>query len=207
VFHLFLFTRDGGATLTLPRALLFDMDGTITEPILDFAAIKAEMGIGEAPILEAMASMDAGRRAACEQILSRHEEHAAENSQLNTGCRELLAWVAERRMPTAVITRNSRQSLTTVLARHDLCFDLLITRDDGRPKPEPEMLHLACERLGIAAHAAWMIGDGRYDVEAGLAAGARTVWISHGQKRPFAAEPWRVMRDLIELRNFLAGCG
>ena len=40
----------------LPRALLFDMDGTLTEPVIDFAALKAEMGIGRRPILEAMAS-------------------------------------------------------------------------------------------------------------------------------------------------------
>jgi len=53
------------ATTRLPRAVLFDMDGTLTRPMLDFPRIKAEMGIGTRPILEALAEMDeAARRAA-----------------------------------------------------------------------------------------------------------------------------------------------
>ena len=48
-----------------------------------------------------------------------------------------------------------------------------------------------------------MIGDGQYDVEAGAAAFVRTVWVSHGKPRPFAAEPWRTVRDLHELTALL----
>ena len=52
-----------------------------------------------------------------------------------------------------------------------------------------------------------MVGDGRYDVEAGLAAGIRTVWVSLGRSpRPFAAEPWRTVADLPELTDLLRGC-
>ena len=40
-----------------PKAILFDMDGTLTAPMLDFPRIKAEMGIGERPILEALAEL------------------------------------------------------------------------------------------------------------------------------------------------------
>jgi FMN phosphatase YigB (HAD superfamily) len=51
-----------------------------------------------------------------------------------------------------------------------------------------------------------MIGDGQFDVEAGLAAGMKTVWLSHGRTRPFAAEPWRTVRDLHELATMLRAC-
>ena len=34
------------------KAFIFDLDGTLTVPELDFAAIRAEMGIAEGPILE-----------------------------------------------------------------------------------------------------------------------------------------------------------
>ena len=47
--------------MTRPRALLFDMDGTITEQMLDFPAIKREMGIGDVPILETLAKMERER--------------------------------------------------------------------------------------------------------------------------------------------------
>jgi HAD superfamily hydrolase (TIGR01509 family) len=189
--------------LTLPRALLFDMDGTITKPMLDFPAIKAEMGIGDVPILEAMAKLDGRRRAVCEAILMRHELAAAHASTLNSGCNDLLGWISEQRLSTALITRNSSLNVQIVLAKHGLRFDTLVCREDTPPKPDPRPIHLACERLGISPDEAWMIGDGRYDVEAGVAAGVRTVWISHGRDRPFDAEPWHSVRDLVELHSFL----
>src|SRR5690349_1554327 len=102
------------------------MDGTLTEPMLDFAAIKAEMGIGDRPILEAMAQMDAGTRAAAEGVLHRHEERAAVESTPNAGCESLLRWVESRGIFMAFITRNSRRSAEVVASRHGLSFELLI---------------------------------------------------------------------------------
>ncbi len=83
---------------------------------------------------------------------------------------------------------------------------MLITRDDAPPKPDPAPLHLACQRLGVDARHAWMIGDGIHDIEAGLAAGIRTVWLSHRRARAFAATPWREVADLFELAALLEAC-
>ena len=191
-------------TIRLPRAVLFDMDGTLTCPMLDFPRIKAEMGIGTRPILEALAEMSDERRAAAEAILLRHEEAAAVGSTLNAGCVELLDWINGRGVRSAVITRNSRSSVSTVFARHGLAFDVVVAREDAAPKPDPRPLLLACERLGVAPRDAWMVGDGQYDIEAGAAADIRTVWVSHGRSAPFAARPWRSVRDLGELQALLA---
>lgn len=193
-------------TVILPRALLLDMDGTLTEPLLDFARIKADMGIGDRPILEALAEMDDCRRQIAQDILFRHEEQAAARSTLSAGCHELLALLCRRGIAAALITRNSRSSVETVLARHGLALSCLVTREDAPPKPSPRPLHLACEKLRVRPDEAWMVGDGQYDIEAGLAAGARPVWISHGRERPFAAQPWRQCQNLHELRQMLE-CG
>lgn len=187
----------------LPRGILFDMDGTLTEPMLDFPRIKSEMGIGQRPILEALAEMDELRRAKAQAILHRHEEEAARCSVLNSGCRDLLDDLITRGIHTALITRNSRISVETVLQRHALSISVLVSREDAAPKPDPAPLRLACQRLGITEAEAWMVGDGQYDVEAGNAAGIRTVWISHGRIRAFEVRPWREVRDLHELRRML----
>src|SRR4051812_24548536 len=193
-----------GNEIRLPRAVLFDMDGTLTRPMLDFPRIKAEMGIGQRPILEALAEMDAETRRAAEAVLLSHEQEAAAGSSLNEGCELVLDWLRERRIGTALITRNSRTSVVTVLARHGLAVDVTVAREDAAPKPDPGPLWLACERLGVSADDAWMVGDGQYDVEAGNAAGIGTVWVSHGRRRQFAAEPWRVVNDLCELQLLLS---
>lgn len=192
--------------LILPKAILFDMDGTLTRPVLDFPAIKAEMGIGDRPILEALAEMTDDDRRRAEAILLRHECQAATASTLAEGCESLLAWLDQRGVQRALITRNSRDSVATVLARHGMKFQVLISREDGKFKPDPEPVLLACRRLGIVPADAWMVGDGYHDIEAGNAAGAPTVWISHGRVRQFAAEPWRTVRDLLELTVLLEEC-
>jgi HAD superfamily hydrolase (TIGR01509 family) len=191
------------SSLILPRAILFDMDGTLTEPLLDFPRIKAEMGIGDRPILESLAQMQPDQRTLAQGVLEQHENEAALRSTLNKGCRELLDWLAAKQVKTALITRNSRRSTRTVLNLHGLEISVRITRDDGPSKPDPTPLHLACQQLATAPADAWMVGDGHFDIEAGLAAGIRTVWISHGRERTFAAEPWRQVVDLPGLLDML----
>jgi HAD superfamily hydrolase (TIGR01549 family) len=189
-----------------PKAILFDMDGTLTEPMLDFPRIKREMGIGEQPILETLAELAEDARRTAHEVLLRHEQEAAANSSLNSGCKEILALLDRHQIEAALITRNSRASVQTVCQRHELSFDVLITREDGKFKPDPAPLLEACRRLGVARHDAWMVGDGQYDVEAALAAEIRPVWLSHSRIKPFSAEPWRVVQDLHELTALLEEC-
>src|SRR5258707_15590350 len=102
----------------LPRAILFDMDGTLTEPFLDYPRIKAEMGIGPGPILEALEKLDPELRTAAQVVLHRHEEIAARESTLNEGCFDLLKMLERMNIATALVTRNTRQSVKTVFERH-----------------------------------------------------------------------------------------
>lgn len=190
--------------LTLPRAILFDMDGTLTQPMLDFPAIKREMGIGDQPILEALAALPPVQRQPALAILQRHEQTAARNARLNDGCRELLDWLHLNNVASAIITRNSRISATTICTTHNLHVDLLITRDDDLPhKPHPAPLLFACQHLGITPQQAWMVGDAEFDILAGHAAGITTIWISHQHPRDFAACPTRTLTSLIDLLHLL----
>ena len=193
--------------LELPKAILFDMDGTLTKPLLDFPLIKKELGIGDRPILEAISEMSPTDRVAAEAILCRHEETAAAASTLNEGCIELLSWLLQHRVRMALITRNSRASVQTVLERHPIPINTLIAREDALPKPDPAPLLLACQRLEISPGEVWMVGDGRYDVEAGTAAGIRTVWLSHGRQRHFPTEPWLEVISLVDLLARLQNAG
>jgi HAD superfamily hydrolase (TIGR01509 family) len=190
--------------LVRPRALLFDMDGTLTRPLLDFDRIRAEIGLAPGQgILESIAEMAPPRQSEARAILERHEEAAARESTLNDGAIEILAWARQRRIGTALITRNSRQSAATVLGKHGLRLDCLVAREDGPIKPDPRPLLMACDRLGAKTESAWMIGDWLHDIAAANAAGIRSVWISHRQARTFAALPWKSVNDLIELMALL----
>ena len=104
----------------------------------------------------------------------------------------------------AVVTRNSRASLETVFRLHELPPFAAVAREDAAHKPDPAPLLLACRRIERLPAQVWMVGDGRYDVEAGVAAGTKTVWLTLGRHpRPFDAEPWRAVRDLPALLDLL----
>lgn len=189
-----------------PELVIFDMDGTITRPFLDFARIRAEIGLPE-PLLESMLALPPGpARDRAFAVLERFEEEAAAASELNDDVPEVLEFLVSRATPAALVTRNSRQSVRRVLERHALDFRVVMTRDDAPAKPRPEPLWLICERLGVPPARTLMVGDFRLDIVAGRAAGTRTALLTNGREASFLPEapPDHVFSRLSELRALFA---
>ncbi|HEX8341535.1 MAG TPA: HAD family hydrolase, partial [Tepidisphaeraceae bacterium] len=184
---------------------LFDMDGTLTLDAVDFADIRRQLGLTPTDsILDALTHMPPAERAEAEALVHAREAAAAAESALADGCADLLAWLDARGIGRALITRNRRSNVRTVFDRHGLHFDIAITREDGKFKPDPAPLLLACERLGVAPAQAWMVGDWKYDIEAGNAAGMPTVWLDLGRPtRAFDAVPTYTVPSLCELAAYL----
>jgi HAD superfamily hydrolase (TIGR01509 family) len=164
------------------KAVLFDFDGTLTQPgAIDFQAVKDAIGCpADQPILEFIASLrDDARQAEAHAILHAMELDAARRSRPNGGVDDLLRYLKARRLPIGLLTRNSLVSVVTALeqfARLSIDdFDVVITRDDPiRPKPDPDGVLLAAERLAVAPRSILLVGDFHFDVEAGRRAGALT---------------------------------
>jgi hydrogenase expression/formation protein HypE len=165
--------------------ILFDFDGTLTYPgALDFPAIKREMNCPEEmPILEYLETQNPARRSALLNILESREEQAAEESYPNTGAEKCLAILKQKRLLLGIITRNNLKSICLALKRFDHItiddFAAVITRDDSLPKPHPDGVHQAARRMGIPTSALLVVGDFRFDVLAGRAAGAVTVLLTN----------------------------
>lgn len=88
------------------------------------------------------------------------------------GLQEALTLLAET-FPLAVAT-NRGNSMPSILEHFGLSgfFQTVVTsRDVKRPKPAPDMLHEASNRLGLAPHELLFIGDSELDQEAAAAAG------------------------------------
>ncbi len=157
-------------------AVIFDLDGTITRPFLDFDVIRREMGLPKGlPILEAMGTLDAPSRAAAEAVLDRHEQAAAEQSTTHDGAREAIERLRGHGCPVAILTRNTRKWTTFVLDKHGIVVDAIRCREDGAVKPSPQPVLELCQVLGADPAASWMIGDHRFDLESGRDAGSRTI--------------------------------
>jgi HAD superfamily hydrolase (TIGR01509 family) len=190
-----------------PKAVLFDMDGTLTAPTFDFPAIRRALGLPEdAAILEHIAMMPPERRLRAEEILRQFEDEVATTAPLADRCHEVLSYLSARGSRVALVTRNRRESVETFLRRHPLPIKVRISREDGPHKPDPYPLLLACRQLGVTPAECWMVGDGQFGIEAGINAGMRSIWLSWDRERQFAAQPWRTVRDLAELHDLMASC-
>lgn len=189
------------STAPVRRVVIFDMDGTLTRPYLDFDLMREEIGLEPGPVLESVLAMSPEDRMAAEAILQRHEDEAAAASELQPGAAEVVAAVREAGMSAALMTRNSRRSVDMVLGKHGLSFDLIRTREDGAMKPSPEPIFDICRRLNTDARQSWSVGDFHYDILCGAAAGSTTVllWPADGARPDWASEANHVIGDLREL--------
>jgi hydrogenase expression/formation protein HypE len=194
------------------KGILFDFDGTLTRPgALDFPAIKRELNCPpDIPILEYLETVPAELKPELMKILESEEEKAAEDSLPNVGAEECLLTLREKGVLLGIITRNSLPSVRLALERfetvrlHD--FSTVITRDDSLPKPHPGGVHKACERMGLAASELMVVGDFRFDVIAGKAAGACTVLLTNGRSSVMAPgdpEPDHTVACLKEILQLL----
>jgi HAD superfamily hydrolase (TIGR01509 family) len=173
------------------RAVIFDLDGTLTEPFLDFEAMRREMGIPAdgGPILEAMEKMDPGRRQQAMRILEVHEREALEQSRLNPGARQTLATLRGRGILIGVLTRNCRDNAAAVTSKHGLEVDCIVAREDGPVKPDAFGVLRICEQFGVRPSEALVVGDYLFDLLSANAAGAVSVLLtSHPQADRFAHE-------------------
>lgn len=184
------------------RCVIFDLDNTLVDSDLDFAAMKAEIGTDE-PILEYRAAADPEEQRRVDEILDRHERRAAATCGLSDGAAEVLAFLRAGGVKTALLTRNSRQSVNTVIARHDLRFDFIVSREDAVPKPSPEPVRLICRVLEVTPQETLVVGDYLYDIQAGQAAGCRTLLLDGPNRHRFTVEADYEAPSLHEARGIM----
>jgi HAD superfamily hydrolase (TIGR01509 family) len=184
------------------KAVIFDLDGTITEPFFDFDAIRIEMDLAPdaGPILEQMAKMTPQKRAEVEKILHYHEQKAVAESKLNPGAKETLDELRKRKIKIGVLTRNKRANALAVAAKHGLTFDAVVDREDGPVKPDAfGVLHL-CKQFKIKPQEAIVVGDYLFDLLCAKAAGAMAVLLkNHHKADEFAKHADFVIENITDL--------
>jgi len=186
------------------RLVIFDLDGTLLASPLDFDAIRAEIGLPDGrPILEALQPLPPDERRRADAIIDRHEAQAVRASRLLPGAADLVAWLRGRGVQVALLTRNSRASVEEAARRHGLVFDAAVTREDHEPKPSPKGVRHLMAACDARTEETVLVGDFRFDVEAGTAAGVRTVALS-AQPTDWAEEATWQAADLAGVRRILA---
>jgi phosphoglycolate phosphatase len=214
------------------ETLLFDFDGTLVEPSIDFGEMKRRiLGVchdsgvdaslwSEQPVLEIIGrvqdellNQDMPRARHFASIANRAiidmELEAAGRVRPYAGVAEMLERLIGSGYRVGIVTRNSRQAVDRVLERWPLPHDVLLTRDDvAHVKPDPRHLEAALEALDARNSATLMCGDHPMDIVAGRAIGAITAAVqSPAISRDIlvAARPDLILDRVTDLESHLDG--
>lgn len=191
------------------KAVLFDLDGTLLDTVLDLHAaangmladlgrpavaiedIRAYVGRGIPNLVKRIL---AGKLEAAddpapppEQALASFRKHYAEvnghASRPFPGVMAGLAAFKAKGLPLGVITNKAAAFTGPLLERTGLApyMSVVVSGDQlPRPKPDPMPVIWACGRLGVSPADVVLIGDSVHDFKAGSSAGCRVCLVPYG---------------------------
>jgi HAD superfamily hydrolase (TIGR01509 family) len=212
------------ATLSELRAVLFDMDGTIIKNSYPFPQAKAEilttlrsrgLDVPEdiygsiANLLEKLKEVQyndhTNIRDVILSILTKYDFECTSGARLHRGALGTLRRLKQDGYRLGLISNSNLLVVRKVLGatRVYSLFDVVVTREGvERMKPYPDMVFAACEKLGIHPSNTLVVGDSWVDIEAGFAAGAKTVYIN-AKNADIPQHPTYEIRKITELLKIL----
>jgi N-acetyl-D-muramate 6-phosphate phosphatase len=181
------------------QAVLFDLDGTLVDTApdlgyalnlqrerhgLDFlpdATIRPYASHGSRGLLEigfGLLPTDAHFEAMRTEYLDLYTQVMTRQPVLFDGMAEALQAIEQRGLRWGIVTNKPRRFTMPMVAHMglDVRAGAVISGDDApQPKPSPQTLLLACERMSIDPQTVLYIGDAERDIQAGQAAGMKTL--------------------------------
>lgn len=178
------------------RHWIFDMDGTLTNAVHDFAAIGEALGIEPGvPILEAIAAMPEEQATVTSQKLHALEMDIAAHSTAQAGTEDTLKELQRRGFSLGILTRNAEDIAQKTLEASGIerffTPQAVIGRERCTPKPDPAGVHLHLSQWGANASETVIVGDYVFDLETGRNANITTVHLDIN-----AQYPWPEMTDV-----------
>jgi len=166
---------------------VFDLDGTLTEPVHDFEHIRRELGIPpEEDILSAIAQTAMPERRTMLERLDELERHYAALAQPAEGALELLEYLSSANCRLGILTRNTKElalvSLDSIGAAQYFASEFVLGRDESSPKPSPEGIKILLNQWGRVSGSAVMVGDFEFDLISGKQAGTITVHVDKADR-------------------------
>ncbi len=183
---------------TAPRAILFDLDGTLADTAPDLAAavnlLRTERGLAPTPYELLRPTASAGARGMIgaafglrpqdegfeELRLGFFDNYQAAimvHSTLFDGVPELLEGITAAGLAWGIVTNKPARFTDPLMPLIGLDHAACIISGDTtpHPKPHPAPMLEAARRLGLAPEECWYAGDDLRDIEAGRAVGMRTI--------------------------------
>lgn len=197
-------------SLKAPRAVLFDLDGTLADTAPDLAAainqVRIARGLAPTPYERLRPVASAGARGLIgaafdlkpgddgyEELrvafLDNYTAAIAVKTRLFNGIDALLRGLLDQGLAWGIVTNKAARFTDLLVPQIGLHQAGCVVSGDTTPhsKPHPEPLLEAARRLALPPQECWYVGDDLRDIQAGHAAGMATIaaaWGYCGQSEP-----------------------
>ncbi len=184
-------------------AVVFDMDGTLVETNIKFASIRKELNIPyESSILEYIEENLSGKeKENAYSIVHKYEEMACKNAKEVKDINSFIDVLTKKNIPTGILTRNSRVITDKTLSMFPWKFDLVLTRDCAKAKPDPDGLEIFSRKFNIPLDEILYIGDYDFDIETAKNAGAIAALITNEKNQYLKDSADIVIENYMDLYN------
>jgi phosphoglycolate phosphatase len=199
---------------TPPRAILFDLDGTLADTAPDLAAavnlLRAERGLTPTAYELLRPTASAGARGMIgaafglkpedegfvelrDGFFHNYQAAMAVHSTLFPGIVELLAGIERAGLQWGIVTNKPSRFTDPLLPQIGLAHAACVVSGDttAHAKPHPLPLLEAASRLGLAPEQCWYVGDDLRDIQAGKAAAMKTIACGWGYCGPVEPQGWQ----------------
>ena len=186
-----------------PRAVLFDLDGTLADTAPDLAAatnlLRTARGLAPVPYESLRRVASGGGRGLIgaafglspedseypellTEFLDNYQVALAVHSTLFEGIAELLDALRQHGLQWGIVTNKHARFTDPLVSLISLGDAGCVISGDTTPfaKPHPAPMFEAARRLGLAPQDCWYVGDDLRDIQAGQAAGMVTVAAAWG---------------------------
>lgn len=194
------------------KCVLFDLDGTLvdTAPDLGGAAnhVRASLQLPPLPLEAYRAGASAGARGLLkialgishehtdfprhrEDFLNHYGDNLSQHSRLFPGMAETLNALEQRGVIWGVVTNKPKRYTDPLMAQLKLDAACTVSADEvAQGKPSPDSLFEACRRLNLESQSCIYVGDDKRDIDAGRAAGMKTVAAGWGYEGEHPITTW-----------------
>ena len=196
------------------KAVFFDLDGTFadTAPDLTYAlnVMRAARGLPPCSIEATRPVTSTGGRGMLRvgfgmtpehpdyvkmraEFIDIYAQHLCRETVLFPGTHELLDALEARGMRWGIVTNKAEalaKPLIEGLKLAERCACVVGGDTAPRMKPHPDPLYAAARRLEVASDACVYVGDDARDVQAGHAAGMRTIAVRYGYLNGGDPDAW-----------------
>ncbi|KAK2455646.1 hypothetical protein P8452_02782 [Trifolium repens] len=175
------------ATKTRLRGVVFDMDGTLTVPVIDFVSMyKAVLGENEyqrikasnpvgIDILKLIDHWSPHQQRQAYDTIAQFEQQALQRLQIMPGTSELCNLLDSKKIRRGLITRNMKSAVDLFHQRFGITFSPALSREFRPYKPDPAPLLHICSLWDVQPNEVIMVGDSlKDDIACGGRAGAHT---------------------------------